>query len=1012
MQIVVRACKTYFKEIVRLIVLNSNSYQRTAQAQTHEGNIRSTTKQIVRKPKAQSEVEDEFDFYLAMMDYLKQMEPCIRGVARAVSRAIVKHTVNNQYSLDLLSRAQSLILIFSDCKKIIHPVAQSEIETGQMLPNESAAINDPSLAEVNVIQRDVTTQLDEARPHQPPTSISAIPRFLNSNMLSTHDEFFERPIVVDNKEWTSTQTIWSDFGSWEFPKALFKSPLVNKMALIQFFRPDIEVEIVCNSTKFHYGRLVFCVQTLRTTDSNDAYLKAANAFTWPEWYQLSAGINQGIKFTIPYRHVYNQLSINKIASAGVGNMVTVQSYVSAPLQMASLAGSGATVGPAEITILARFKKPRFAGYSINVPTAQSAEAVLLSERGVQVAAKAAQGFTRGIGNAIIGTGQAIKDSAQYLFPAGCSIPPNVGVTNSMQIRQPLYNKIEDCPNTIVLGPSSAASLDKSGSFVNQYGNDMNINTFIGRPALKDTIKLGSGASYSKGKHLMKLLLNPHYMQFSGEGHSDGVGSKYPLPVCYVAQCFKRWRGSFRIHFSAVTSAFHSCRLRIWYQPGEAGSYPTEDAAGLIQSSHLRNILWDINQTSDVSIEVPYETIKNWMKDSETSGVIGLTVVNPLTSANAAGTVTPIYIQVFVTPCNDFQFNDPFVRSSTSRVAPDLKLTQGEVEDSCTIPASSAACLKEVSPIFFGDQDHRQRLYRDAGSVVYTSLKQLINMLTPIEKYESKSTDTNNISGRQYTPYGYYNAFDYNDNFWLAPIHYFTAAYRFARGSFRAHVLVNDTVQVTAYVSSLSSLPRATDTYNKCPLNGTSTELEDLSSAYKGFAYFPDIKVFPADVTLPYFHDLEAIPLHHFGAINYQDDAITIACSTQKSAKTMILFVGGGDDYMLGSMLSIPRLRYGAKTAALRRSLGEDKWYAFDGTNFFVSVGEDFVKCAAVPDSLVTFKWGPQGWLSRPISGGAVIIMDMWDKYLNKIKQKTKNKRSIIDHILEHKDDEGSSVDSD
>jgi len=153
-------------------------------------------------------------------------------------------------------------------------------------------------------------------------------------------------------------------------------------------------------------------------------------------------------------------------------------------------------------------------------------------------------------------------------------------------------------------------------------------------------------------------------------------------------------------------------------------------------------------------------------------------------------------------------------------------------------------------------------------------------------------------------------------------------------------------------------------------------------------------------------------LHHFGAINYQDDAITIACSTQKSAKTMILFVSGGDDYMLGSMLSIPRLRYGAKTVALRRSLGEDKWYAFDGSNFFVSVGEDFIKCAAVPDSLVTFKWGPQGWLSRPISGGAVIIMDMWDKYLNKIKQKTKNKRSIIDHILEHKDDEGSSVDSD
>lgn len=969
----------------------------------------------MRKPKAQSEVEDEFDFYLSMMDYLKQMEPCIRGVTRAISKAIVRHSINNQYTLDLLSRAQALILIFTDCKKIVTPTAQSEVDVGTPLPGENQAVNDPSLADVNVIQRDVTTQVDQSRPHQPPTQIVAIPRFLNSNLLSSHDEFFERPIVVDNKEWTSTQTIWSDFGKWEFPGALFKAPLVSKMALIQFFRPDIEVEVVCNSTKFHYGRLVFCVQTLRTSDSNDAYLQAANAFTWPEWYQLSAGINQGIKFTIPYRHVYNQLSINKISSAGVANMVTIQAYVTAPLQMASLAGSGSTVGPAEITILARFKKSGFAGYSINVPVAQSAEALFLTERGIQVAATAAKGITKTIGNAMIGSGQAIKDSAEHMFPAGCSIPANIGVTNSMQIRQPLYNKIEDCPNAVVLGPTSAAALDKSGSFVNQYGNDMNINTFIGRPALKDTIKLGSGSSYAKGKHLMKLLLNPHFMQFSGEGHTDGTGSKYPLPVCYVAQCFKRWRGSFRIHFSAVTSAFHSCRLRIWYQPGEAGSYPTEDAAGLIQSSHLRNVLWDINQTSDISIEVPYETIKNWMRDSETSGVIGLTVVNPLTSANSSGTVTPIYIQIFVTPCNDFQFNDPFVRSATSRVAPDLKLTQGEVADSCTIPASSAACLKEVNPIFFGDTDNRHRMYRDANATVYTSIKQLVNMLSPVDKYESKTTDTNNITGKQYTPYGYYNSYEFDNNFWLAPIHYFSAAYRFARGGFRAHVIVNDTAQVTAYVSRLSSLPKAIDTYNKCPFNGASTELEDLSAAYRGFAYFPDIKVFPADVILPYFHDLEAIPLHHFGAIGFQDDAITIAVSTQKSAKTMILFVGAADDYMLGGMLSIPRLRYASKTTTLRsipRSVIEDKYYAFDGTFFYVSTGQDFVKTDPVADSLVTFTWGPHGWLSRPIANGIIIAMDIWEKYLNKIKKKTKTKRSIIDHILEHKDDDISPIESD
>ena len=612
------------------MVLDWQSYLETAQTQTHEGTIKTVVRQIVRKPTkiiAQSaedaQTENEFELYLTLLEYLKQMEPCVRACTRALHKAARKHCLAVANSQQLVTRVTALVAVFNDCKKLISPEVQSAdtmdymplpqrecfkaltTEVGGSLAHQEAAAVDPVLRNQPVEQIDVTTKIDTVSSHQPPTKNFPVPRFKNSNLLGAHDAFFERPVIIESKEWKTSDTIWSDFGKWDFPQAMFKAPLVNKFALIHFFRPDIEVEVVCNSTKFHFGRLMFCVQTLRSNDCNDAYLKAANAFTWPEWYQISAGTNQGIKFTIPYRHYQNQLAIGDIATAQIGKMVTLQSYVSAPLQLTS---AGSTPAPAEITIMARFVNPRFAGYSMDTPTAQASEAITLSKMALTTVDVVGKQTAEYIGNAAIGVGHAIKDYGEHTFGAGNSVPANLSATNSMQIRQPLFNKADDCPNTVVLGPSLGARVSGLQNFTNMFGDDMNINKFIGRPALYRTVKITS--SDAKGKHIAIITLNPHQYQFTGEGFSNGSGSFYPLPVCYVAKMFKYWRGSVRLHFSIVASAFHSCRLRIWYRPGSLAGpgSPTENVAGLAQSSHLRNVLWDINKTSDMSIEVPFESV--------------------------------------------------------------------------------------------------------------------------------------------------------------------------------------------------------------------------------------------------------------------------------------------------------------------------------------------------------------------------------------------------------------------
>ena len=68
------------------MVLDWQSYLETAQTQTHEGTIKTVVRQIVRKPTkiiAQSaedaQTENEFELYLTLLEYLKQMEPCVRA---------------------------------------------------------------------------------------------------------------------------------------------------------------------------------------------------------------------------------------------------------------------------------------------------------------------------------------------------------------------------------------------------------------------------------------------------------------------------------------------------------------------------------------------------------------------------------------------------------------------------------------------------------------------------------------------------------------------------------------------------------------------------------------------------------------------------------------------------------------------------------------------------------------------------------------------------------------------
>ena len=1007
-----------------LIGLHSDWLYKTAQSQTNETKMKSSTNQIVRT-KAQGDelqteaVEDILDCYLIINRNIEQMKPCFDAFSRSMARAFKKRETRVALSM-LHVKVQALIHIYKECLNFVtcdgdeaqsgeykqqdfiprgfssysmglRPVRPnlhfcgyrnvlSEQERAQMLQEyqqlkseieANEAQGDEPLPQRGVSQiekmkqynlgiqelvnattvpeqantedqvvekKNITVEVNQNAPHQPPVEHNTVPRMRISNLFTEHENYFKRPVVIKTWDWVTTDTMWKSLQLFHFPRDYVTlQPIKNKLAMVKYYRPDFEFEVLVNATRFHYGRLVWVVKPLAyITDPNDATKvkktlpdctdNVYNSFTWPHWYQISAGVRQSLKFTVPYRCFVPILEMDKSQWQNKF-LFTLECIVAVPLTGGNSAASS-TAPPVDVTLMCRMIEPRFSGF-VASDSAQG-EQEILSKEGLVTKPILGSSTQRVVSGTLTGASKVTQDLAYLAYSAGYSTPPNLNTTNSMQIRQPLMNKIDDVPNTIVLGPSQAAKVIASREYVNSEADDMNINYIIGHPSLRNTYKITS--STEVGDSFMALTLNPLNMYFEGEGYTRQANTYSFTPLGYLAQYFGLWRGSFKITFSVVASAFHSARFRIYYIPGgmSVPSVPAK-ADGLRVCSQYRNVIWDINETTDITIECPFDTVVQWCRTKSdnyaNSGVVGMQLINKLTSADPTAVVSPIYIQVFVSACDDFQFSAPFNRASDADIqlsnwGPDAgpASAQGEEVSACGIPSSSSTCLREQKGILMGDVDTKRRHYHDNVCMPYTSVKELMGQLTMIEKFKNTTTDV--ISGRKYCPYGTgYNADEYGkwDSFWWnSPFHTLMVLFRFVRGSFRTHILANDKLQMSAYVRDdpmvqevcYQVVNQANDV-----LNGD----QDVKRWSYGAVQVYDNSVFPLDVITPWNSAYSCTltwPMADITADREVPIVITTV-SVQKAVHTMIFGCSAGDDFIAGYRIGVPRIRWDKPPPAFR-----------------------------------------------------------------------------------------------
>lgn len=792
----------------------------------------------------------------------------------------------------------------------------------------------------------VTRFYDESVVHKPSQeerqAATGIPRQVKQGVDIDLMNFMTRPCVLDTYTWAASRTIRFNLFNLDLPELIRdkSETLKDKLHNIAWYAPDIELEIQINATKFHYGRLMIVVKPFSYLLA-DAYNAAEGASSWPEWYQISPNSQQSLKITIPYRHI-----VRRVPIAGdyteFNNWVRVSGYVAAPLRAANTA----TPPDVTITVYGRLINPSYSSMSALFAHSgeQKSEILqMLSDNVTSLLPNQPGVISAPITTSFNAVSSVTKDIARLTAVAGLSIPTNPAPTMSMQVRQPLFSKSNDMPNTVNLGPSQTSALETNYALCNATEDDMNIVNIVGHPSLIYTGQINS--TDAPGTILHQNFLNPVRMFYGDYGFTDATRTLQPTPMYYIARMFTNWRGSFKFHVSFISSSFHSCRVRFLWNPYLLDS--DNRAFTVAEETSTYNILMDINQQTDYSILVPYDQCVEWLKVHNGSGAnpsydwangfFQLKLCTHLTASNDV--VQPIYYQIFVSMADDAQFAAPNLERlniyGNPYVAEPAALREDDndvvtVEDilndlqdeglvaqeasiaECDVPSSSSLCLRNTEYVnIMGGKLDTRRVYGEATVFEFTSVKQLSNMLSPMEKF--KTVVGTNYVGRQVNPFGTIK-FAFTDDQWFCFYNQIRSIYRFGRGSFRfVGITSGSSIQATSYLRpGIDNTASYWTTVTTDPFIGTV----GASVVPGGFQYFMSTMYMPADITIPYYstvpcivyNSTQIVPSPFFNT----SSAANIVFSNQGTANLSIMYFGAtSDDFIFGTRTGMPKLKWPA-----------------------------------------------------------------------------------------------------
>lgn len=524
-----------------------------------------------------------------------------------------------------------------------------------------------------------------------------------TRMIADNDEtdlenFFARPIILDEFQWSTTTRFYQFFDPWDL--FIMNPRVANRMSNYHLLKGKLHVRFQVNGNGFYYGRILANYIPRYAADDmifDRALIYADNveASQRPKIY-IDPTLNEGGDIVCPFlcptdtislvegdwinmgrismrelnqlRHANGNtdaititvlawmedvvLSVptnNNIASlpsqgglevlepqAGVRKRrVSVKSNTSSKSNKSDEYGTGPVSGPASTVA-------RIAGSLTNAPfIGPYAKA---TEIGANALANVARifGYSR----------------AQTLEPTHMYTPrfiPNMANTNT-----------PDTSNKLALDCKQELTVDPAVVGLDCGVDEMTIQSITTRESLIG--KAEWNQADLPGQILWSLGVSPNYVVQYDPGAGDAI-EYHSTASNFGSMPFRFWRGSIRYRFQIVCSAYHKGRLRLQWDPH---SYTGQEYN--VQHTHVI----DIAQETDFSIDIGWGSEFGWLyttgmtapqkfairsaftgdaSDLIYNGVLTMSVQNILTAPNAsAGDV--VEVNCFVSTCDDFEVAVP------------------------------------------------------------------------------------------------------------------------------------------------------------------------------------------------------------------------------------------------------------------------------------------------------------------------------------------------------------------
>jgi hypothetical protein len=496
-------------------------------------------------------------------------------------------------------------------------------------------------------------------------------------MTESIEEFLQRPYIVKNTLWSSTDETGDLILGATFPQDLLAlNPIWDKVKNFHFLRAGVRLGIRLNGTKFHYGKLI-AIWSPQNARTGNLFERTSNIYSVSGFPHviLSPTENEVNEFVVPFTSPY--MFSNLAFGLDSLNFGSVFIYVLNPLRNA------ATVADVGVTLFANFVDPMLQGMTSQIFGQPSPSAALLplknpnpysSDSGDpstfnaqgKVDVEAEEKSSKGI---LSTTSMAVSRAAGALIPipiignyaemisrvasavgAGAKI---LGLCkpNSLETVKPVVNRLytlansEGLDTSMKLGISPDNAVSAAYDSMGSHEKEMEMSHLFSTPSIRQLAQWQQ--SDSAGSILISTKVSP--TEFHTEIAPPNTVYN-PTVLGYATMPFGYWRGSLRYCLQVTCSCFHSGRLRIFWDPGDNPSVNIVDGA-----SHVNHVL-DIQHETEYYFSIPYLSPFYWLPRGQENGTLKIQVINELTHAETP--VPEVYLNLWVSGGPDYQVARP------------------------------------------------------------------------------------------------------------------------------------------------------------------------------------------------------------------------------------------------------------------------------------------------------------------------------------------------------------------